>query len=106
MRFLIKFGFWMMVVLLFIPLGSGPKDGAQSTVGAAQAYTAAQETIGDLGHFCQRQPDVCRTGRAALQTAGIRAKEGAKLAYEFLDRHFGTPGATPDAIETGSIAHR
>lgn len=102
MRFLLKLGFWLGLVLLIIPIGSGPK-GAANTVDATEALSAARETIGDLSRFCDRQPDVCRTGQAALHTAGIRAKEGAKLAYEFLDKRFRTPDEAPDKIETGSV---
>jgi hypothetical protein len=102
MRFLLKLGFWLGLVLLIIPIGPGP-EGSRNTVDATEAYTAARETLGDLGQFCKRQPDVCRTGRTALHTAGIRATEGARIAYEFLDKRFGTPDAAPDQIETGTV---
>ena len=91
MRLLIKLGFWLAVVLMIIPLGSEPGSGDANAVKPADAYAAARETISDLSRFCERQPDVCKTGKAAFETAGVRAKDGAKIAYEFLDKRFGTP---------------
>jgi hypothetical protein len=100
MGFLIKSAFWLSLVLLFIPFDA--VDGRQQadTVGPVEAFLAAGEAAGDVANMCQRKPEVCTVGRDALHTIGIRAREGAKLAYEMLDRHFGKD----DGLTTGSIA--
>lgn len=95
MGFLIRSIFWLSLVLLIIPFDG---NGEGEEVGPLQALNAAREAVGDLSGFCERKPEVCETGRAAFQTIGARAREGAKIAYEMLDEQFGEPDT---AIVTG-----
>lgn len=113
MGFLIRSAFWFSLVLLALPINTG-KDGEQS-VGAVQAFLAAREAVADLSGICERKPDVCETGKSAMHTVGLRAKEAARIAYELLDDTMGeTREAAPalasdkaeplvDAAATGSI---
>ncbi len=87
MGFLIRTAFWFSLVLLALPLNTG-SDGTPS-VGAVQAFMAAREAIGDISAICERKPDVCETGKSAMHTVGIRAREAARIAYEVLDENLG-----------------
>ena len=87
MGFLIRSAFWFSLVLLALPLNTGT-DGTPS-VGAIQAFMAAREAIGDISAICERKPDVCETGKSAMHTVGIRAREAARIAYEMLDENLG-----------------
>lgn len=98
MGFLIRTAFWFSLVLLMLPLGTGP-DG-ESRVSPLQALFAAREAVGDIAGICERKPDVCETGKAAMQTIGVRARESARIAYEVLDQQFGKPDT---ATQTGSV---
>lgn len=98
MGFLIRTAFWFSLVLLFLPLGTGP-DG-ESRVSPLQALFAAREAVGDIAAICERKPEVCETGKAAMQTIGERARESARIAYEVLDQNFGKPDT---ATQTGSV---
>lgn len=98
MGFLIRMGFWFSLVLLMLPLGKGSEDAP--SVGAIQAFFAASEAVSDVAGICERKPDVCETGKSALQTIGVRAREGARIAYDLLDGQFGQPDPS---ISTGSI---
>ena len=100
MGFLIRSAFWLSLVLLIIPFDGGAAGPEAETVGALQAMNAAREAIGDVSGICERKPDVCETAGAAFQTIGVRAREGAKLAYEVLDERFGEPDAS---MQTGSV---
>ncbi|WP_091880598.1 DUF5330 domain-containing protein [Phyllobacterium sp. OV277] len=102
-RFAIKFCFWMMLISLFIP--GGPKDNAQGTAqpGPLEAFFAARATISDLSQFCTRNPDACETGKAALNNAGVRAGEVAKVGYQYLDTQLGNKTNNADA--TVAAAH-
>ena len=102
MGFLIRTAFWFSLVLLALPLNTG-SDGAPS-VGAIQAFMAAREAIGDVSAICERKPDVCVTGKAAMHTVGIRAREAARIAYEVLDKNVGDkqPAAAADALASGA----
>ena len=99
MGFLIRCAFWLSLVLLIIPLG-GAGGGDTDTVGPIQALSAAREAVGDLSGICERKPDVCLTGKAALHTIGIRAREASRIAFELLDEKVGEP----DATTTGTVA--
>ena len=71
-------------------------------VGAIRALSAAQEAVGDLAGICERKPDVCETGRKAVHTITVRAKESARVALELLDdgksaTALGEPPAPPTA---------
>lgn len=89
MGFLIKSAFWLSLVLLLIPFGGAENNEGQPTVGAIEAFFAARAAIGDMAGLCERQPDVCDVGRSAIQTIGVRTREGARIAYGLLDEHFG-----------------
>lgn len=98
MGFLIRAAFWFSLVLLFLPLSTGP-DG-ESQVSPLQALFAAREAVSDIAGICERKPEVCETGKAAMQTIGVRARESARIAYELLDEQFGKPDT---ATQTGSV---
>lgn len=96
MGFLIRTCFWFSLVLLFLPIA--PEEGAE-TVSPLAALVAARDALGDVSGMCERQPQVCDTGRAALQTITVRARESARIAYQML----GEEPADSDAITTGGV---
>ena len=100
MFFLIRMVFWFSLVLLVLPLDAGRTPGGPPPVSPFQAISAAREAIGDVAGLCERKPDVCVTGKAAFETIGTRAREGARIAYELLDDNFGKADAS---ISTGSV---
>jgi len=94
MGFLIRMAFWFSLVLLALPLD--PVGGA-SGVSPVQAFFAARAAVDDISGICERQPDVCDVGRAAMQTIGVRAKESARIAYEMLEENgVSTDGQSED----------
>jgi hypothetical protein len=87
--FLIRTAFWLSLVIAFIPTGesnapnpaladSGPQ------VSAIEALSAAQNTVSDLAGFCDRNPNTCETGSAALKVFGQKAQYGAMKIYELI----------------------
>ncbi|WP_295806168.1 DUF5330 domain-containing protein [uncultured Nitratireductor sp.] len=112
MGFLIRSIFWLSLVLLLLPIGGtgGEDEGDAPQVGALQALGAAREAVSDMVGICERKPEVCETGRAALQTIGVRARESARIAYEMLEEEpaDGVPEASANAAEapltTGSVS--
>lgn len=104
MGFLIKSAFWLSLVLLIIPFGGTDENGGKPTIGAVEAFFAARAVIGDFAGLCERRPDACEVGRSAMHTIGVRAKEGARIAYGMLDEHFGEQPAMPhEPLHTGSV---
>src|SRR5262245_66080571 len=110
MGFLIRTAFWFSLVLLLLPFGG---DGSSDDLCLLQALLAAREAVQDFSGICDRKPDVCKAGKSALHTIGVKAKAGAKLAYDMLgDEQAATTTDTaraeetaPDtSIETGTVA--
>jgi hypothetical protein len=84
MGFLIKSAFWLSLVLLLIPFGGQNGEG-EANVGALDTFLAARAVVTDMANLCERRPDACEIGKSALNTIGVRAKEGARIAYGLLD---------------------
>ena len=98
MGFLIRIGFWFSLVLLVLPLGP---QGEAGSVGAVQAFLAAREAFIDVTGMCGRKPEVCRTGREAMLTIGVRAREGRGSPSACSAK---TGANRTEATTTGSVA--
>ena len=85
MFFLLRTAFWLTLVLVLIPLGSGKDEGETTKVDPIAAYFAASAAVSDIGGFCSRNPQACETGGDAMAMIGARARDGARIVYEFLD---------------------
>ncbi len=105
MGFLIRMAFWFSLVLLALPLSVGSDEEGHESVGPLQALFAAREAVGDIAGICERKPDVCETGKSAMHTITVRAKETAKIAAAMLDDKGTEPETSPDtSLATGSVA--
>lgn len=111
MGFLIKCAFWLSLVLLVIPFGNSDGSG-EPTIGAVETFLAARAVLDDVSGLCERRPEACEVGRSAFHTIGVRAREGARIAYDMLDEHFGEAAAPADVaaasqadepLHTGSV---
>lgn len=100
MGFLIRAAFWFSLVLLALPFDIGPDEAGRESVGAVQALVAAREAVGDIAGICERKPEVCETGKSAMRTITVRAKETAKIAAAMLDDETAEPDTS---TTTGSI---
>ncbi|MCM2293508.1 DUF5330 domain-containing protein [Allorhizobium sp. BGMRC 0089] len=117
MWFLIKGAFWFTLVLVLLSFLGGGKDAntAQEAKFDPQTAIAAASGLYDyLGGLCQQKPDVCVKGAETLSAIGQRASEGAKVAYEILNRQFGDKpvqtkqqaGQAAGAVDAASDAHQ
>lgn len=97
MGFLIKVTFWLGLVLVLIPYNDGS---AGENVGPLQVLHTAGEVARDFSGLCERKPDTCQSGKAILRTIGVRAREGARIAYEALDKNLVEDEA---GMTTGSV---
>lgn len=81
--FLIRTAFWLTIVILLLPADDPPggapqaQDGGQ--VNATSMVSAARTTISDIAGICERSPDVCETGGAAVDTFVKKARYGAGM---------------------------
>jgi hypothetical protein len=100
MWFLIKGTFWFTLVLVALSFIGGNQS-AQSTSqfqlgNAISAATGAYDYVSGL---CSTKPDVCVKGAQTFTAIGERAREGALVAFQLLNRHFGdgSSAATSEA---------
>ena len=109
MWFLVRAAFWFSLVLVLLPfldpsssakLEHGPK------VEIGDTFSAANEAFQYISAICIQKPDVCEKGGETFVALGHRAREGARIAYEFLNTQFGDDDAVaPDArVMTGTVA--
>lgn len=96
MGFLIRMAFWFSLVLLALPLG--PSDDGSPAVSPIQAFFAAKEAVDDMAGICERKPEVCEVGKAAMHTIGVRARESARIAYEMLEENGSSRPVPPDQV--------
>ncbi len=97
MFFLIRMAFWFSLVLLALPLDPAGTKGAG--ISPLHAFFAARDAVDDVSGICERKPEVCATGLAAMETIGVRARETARIAYEMLEEN----GAIEPADEVGAL---
>lgn len=125
MWFLIKGSVFFAAVLVVLSYFSNRPLDVNEGAGAVQmgdAISAATGAYSYIAGLCAEKPDVCEKGAETLSVLGIRAAEGAHVAFELLDSHFNSkpddskaadlamkqdPDPTPypaDAVKTQSIA--
>lgn len=91
MWFLIKTAFWFSLVLVLLPLFNSQSTSRlanEPQVQASDAFNAASGAFQYLTSICSEKPEVCVKGGQTLTALGYRAREGARVAYEFLDKRF------------------
>lgn len=103
MWFLIKGSFWFSLVLITLPfLDSSSQEELEKAppLEVGQSVAAAIEAFEDIKQICVRNPDICDTGSETFAALGLRAKHGARIAYQFLDDKF---AGDDTEIVTGSL---
>ena len=96
MWFLIKGTFWFSLVLVLLPFLNAESSATLEkgpTVQLGDTFSAASEAINYVTAICLEKPDVCEKGSETFVALGHRAREGAKIAYQFLDTQFAEDGA-------------
>lgn len=95
MWFIIKGSFWFSLVLLALPFFNGESERsseAAAEINVSDSIGVVITAIEDIKQICERQPDVCEKGGKTIAALGVRAREGARIAYELLDANFGEDG--------------
>jgi hypothetical protein len=109
MWFLVKATFWFSLVLVLLPFldpSSSAKLEHAPKVEIGDTFSAANEAFQYISAICIQKPDVCEKGGETFVALGHRAREGARIAYEFLNTQFAeTDTGAPDAkVMTGTVA--
>ncbi|MFM2278369.1 MAG: hypothetical protein RLZZ444_600 [Pseudomonadota bacterium] len=108
MWFLIRAAFWFSLVLVMLPIFD--KEAAsrleqEKGVELTDALGAAAGAISYVSDLCAEKPDVCVKGAETVSGLGSRAREGARIAYTYLDTQFSEDKAQAptDDVTTGTV---
>jgi len=109
MWFLIRGAFWFSLVLVMLPVfdqDATDRLAKEQGVELTDALGAAAGVISYATDLCGQKPDVCIKGAETFSTLGSRAREGARVAYTYLDTQFADEAAVKaaDAVKTGTVA--
>lgn len=109
MWFLIRTAFWFSMVLVMLPIfdqDATSRLANEKGVELTDALGAAAGVISYASELCAEKPDVCVKGAETFSTLGSRAREGARVAYTYLDGQFVDEATTKkaDAVLTGTVA--
>jgi hypothetical protein len=108
MWFLLRTAFWFSMVLVMLPIfdqDATERLKKEEGVELTDAFGAAAGAITYVGSLCAEKPDVCVKGAETFTTLGSRAREGARVAYSYLDEKFADPAqvAATDSVLTGTV---
>jgi hypothetical protein len=106
MWFLIKGSFWFAAVLVVLSYFSArpvAENQGANALQVADAFSAATEAYQYVSAICAEKPEVCEKGAETFSALGVRAKEGARVAFELLDKQFGAQDGKK-ATETALIS--
>jgi hypothetical protein len=93
MWFLIKGSVFFAAVLVVLSyFSSTPKTETEgvSALQVTDAVSAATEAYHYVSAICSEKPEVCEKGADTFAALGLRAREGAKVAFDLLDKQFGS----------------
>jgi hypothetical protein len=111
MWLLIRGAFWFSLVLVMLPIfdqDATDRLSKEKGVELTDALGAAAGVISYATDLCAQKPDVCVKGAETFSTLGSRAREGARVAYTYLDTQFADEAAVKaaDAVKTGTVARQ
>lgn len=104
---LIKGSFWFSLVLVLLPVfhsGSSERLANAPPVSFTDAFGMASGAYAYLTNMCAEKPDVCEKGGKTFTALGYRAREGALIAYEYLNSKFSDEPAALAAAKAPAAA--
>lgn len=101
--FFIKAAFWLGLVVAFIPVRQTDLGDNQRSVSAFETIGLAQSVIKDVGSFCKRNEQTCATGSTLISQMGLKAREGARIAFNWLDKEYGPENTIANADGAPSL---
>lgn len=99
---------WFSLVLIALPLfdaDSTKRLEQGPNFETAGSVSAAMSLYQDVTSICEREPDVCDVAGHTVGVLGARAKEGARIAYQFLDDQLGDTDPARNDGPVDVIAH-
>jgi len=76
MMFLIRTGFWLLILVLLLPTDQDQQN---------QIYGTAQAAMNDVVGFCDRNPQTCATSQDAFGVLVQKAQYGAQMVMGLVE---------------------
>lgn len=76
MMFLIRTGFWLVILVLLLPTDKEQQN---------QVYGTAQTAFNDVASFCDRNPETCAAGQEAFSVLVQKAQYGAQMVMGLVE---------------------
>jgi hypothetical protein len=76
MMFLIRTGFWLLILVLLLPTDEDQQN---------QIYGTAQAAVNDVVGFCDRNPQTCATSQDAFAVLVQKAQYGAQMVMGLVE---------------------
>ena len=97
MMFLIRTGFWLLVLVLLLPTDENQQN---------EIYGTAQTAMNDVATFCDRNPQTCVKGQDAFELLVQKAQYGAQVVMNLVEEQTGNldsnpvpvPGPVPEPV--------
>lgn len=89
--FFVRAAFWLTLVIALIPVQQSQLADGQRPVSPMETAGLIKTAADDLAGFCERNASACETGRQLAAQMGAKAREGARIAYHWLDDRYGEP---------------
>lgn len=80
------FGMGLVVLSYFSTHTPDAGEAGANQLQLAEAISAASGAYSYISSLCTEKPEVCEKGGEAFVALTARAKEGARVAFEFLDK--------------------
>ncbi|MCO5730957.1 DUF5330 domain-containing protein [Rhizobium sp. SSA_523] len=110
MWFLIKttlvFGAGLVALSYFSQAPQATAEGEAHPLQLTDALSAAAGAYSYVSGLCAEKPDVCETGAETFTALAIRAREGARVAYDFLDTQFPSSATSSGAASENGAARQ
>jgi hypothetical protein len=91
--FLLRTIFWLVVLVLLLPTNQQQQS---------QVYGTAEAAVKDVSGFCERNPNVCATGKDAFDVFVHKARFGAEMVMNFVKGKTGFGGSDAASADSGA----
>ncbi|WP_137135347.1 DUF5330 domain-containing protein [Rhizobium sp. FKY42] len=100
----VVFGMGLVVLSYFSTHTPDAKEAGANQLQLAEAISAASGAYSYISSLCTEKPEVCEKGGEAFVALTARAKEGARVAFEFLDKQLAEEKAAQPKLAANAPA--
>ncbi|MCJ8507541.1 DUF5330 domain-containing protein [Rhizobium lemnae] len=101
----VVFGMGLVVLSYFSTHTPDAGEAGANQLQLAEAISAASGAYSYISSLCTEKPEVCEKGGEAFVALTARAKEGARVAFEFLDKQLAEEQAAQPKLAANAAAN-